>query len=155
MRTWLHPQAVLWDMPVGNPVFFSYACRDSWTITGNPVALCDTQHAAKETVTRPMSEYFANDPECHNLLRTAATQGRRIGEMSHTAACRWSHILVDSGPVALCGPVALYLLPLLPLPLPLPEPLATLPRALKGQKLAAFNLGWRLPFRMFRIEIDV
>ena len=29
MRTWLHPQAVLWDMPVGNPVFFfSYACHE-------------------------------------------------------------------------------------------------------------------------------
>ena len=41
----------------------------SWTITGNPVALCDTQHAGKEIVTRPMSEYFANDPECHDLLR--------------------------------------------------------------------------------------
>ena len=45
----LHPQAALWDMPVGNPV-----------------ALCDTQHAGKEIVTRPMSEYFAND--CDVLL---------------------------------------------------------------------------------------
>ena len=53
-------------MPVGNPVFFSYACHE--VITGNPVALWDTQHAGKEIVTRPMSEYFANDPECHNLL---------------------------------------------------------------------------------------
>jgi len=40
----------------------------SLTITGNPVALYDTQHAGKEIVTRPMSEYFANDPECHDLL---------------------------------------------------------------------------------------
>ena len=32
------------------------------------MALCDTQHAGKEIVTRPMSEYFANDPECHDLL---------------------------------------------------------------------------------------
>jgi len=30
--------------------------------------------------------------------------------MTHRAACRWSHFHVDSGPVALCGPVALYLL---------------------------------------------
>ena len=30
--------------------------------------------------------------------------------MSHRAACGWSHVHVDSGPVALCGPVALYLL---------------------------------------------
>ena len=27
----------------------------SWTITGNPVALCDTQHTGKEIVTRSMS----------------------------------------------------------------------------------------------------
>jgi len=27
---------------------------------GNPVALCDTHHAGNETLTRPMSEYFAN-----------------------------------------------------------------------------------------------
>ena len=26
------------------------------------------QHAGKEIMTRPMSEYFANDPECHDLL---------------------------------------------------------------------------------------
>ena len=28
MQTWLHPQVVLSDMPVGNPVFFSYACHE-------------------------------------------------------------------------------------------------------------------------------
>ena len=48
MRTWLHPQAVLWDMPVGNPVFFflyayhnstNHPKRKEWTITGNPVAV--------------------------------------------------------------------------------------------------------------------
>jgi len=58
MRTWLHPQAVLWDMPVGNPVFFSCACM-SWTITGNPVAMCDTQHAGKEIVTRPILSFLS------------------------------------------------------------------------------------------------
>jgi len=42
-------------------------------------------------------------------LRTAVTQGLRIGGMY---ACGWSHVYVDSGPVALCGPVALYLLQL-------------------------------------------
>jgi len=31
---------------------------------GNPVALCDTHHAGNETLTRPMSEYFANDTDC-------------------------------------------------------------------------------------------
>ena len=51
---------------------------------GNPVALCDRQHAGKEIVTRPKSEYFANDPESRfTSLHTAVTQGRRIGGMSH------------------------------------------------------------------------
>jgi len=27
----------------------------------NPVALCNTQHTGKEILTRPTSEYFAND----------------------------------------------------------------------------------------------
>ena len=49
------------------------------TITGNPVALCDTQHAGKEIVTRPMSEYFANDPECHDLLHCALRSHRVAG----------------------------------------------------------------------------
>ena len=77
------------------------------TITGNPVALCDTQHAGKEIVTRPMSEYFANDPECHDLLpctlRSHVVDG--LGGMSHRAASGWSHVHVDSGPVRSCGPV--------------------------------------------------
>jgi len=38
-------------------------------------------------------------------LRTAVTQGRRIWRMSHRAACGWSHVHVDSGPVQSCGPV--------------------------------------------------
>ena len=38
-------------------------------------------------------------------LHTAVTQGRRIGGMSHRAACGWSHVHVDSGPVRSCGPV--------------------------------------------------
>jgi len=84
----------------------------SWTITGNPVALCDTQHAGKEIVTKPMSEYFANNPECHDLLPCALRSHRvaGLGGMSHSAVCGWIHVHVDSGPVALCGPVALYLL---------------------------------------------
>jgi len=43
----LHPQAALWDMSVGNPV-----------------ALCDTYHTSKEMLTRPISEYFTNNPDC-------------------------------------------------------------------------------------------
>jgi len=50
--TWLHPQTALWDIPVGNPV-----------------ALSNTQHTGKEILTRPTSEYFANDPDCVVLLR--------------------------------------------------------------------------------------
>ena len=81
----------------------------SWTITGNPVALCDTQHAGKEIVTRPMSGYFANDPECHDLLPCALR--------SHWVAGLWGcpteppvgGVTSTSTP-ALCGPVALYLL---------------------------------------------
>ena len=33
----------------------------------------DTQHAGKEIMTRPMSEYFANDHECHDLLPCACS----------------------------------------------------------------------------------
>ena len=51
----------------------------SWTITGDPVALCDTQHAGKEIVTRPMSEYFANDPQCHDLLPCTLRSHRVAG----------------------------------------------------------------------------
>ena len=63
--------------------------------------MCDTQHAGKEIVTRPMSEYFANDPECHDLLPCALRSHRvaGLGGMSHRAACGWSHVHVDSGPV--------------------------------------------------------
>ena len=39
-------------------------------------------------------------------LRTAVTQGRRIGGMSHRAACGWIHVHVGSGPVRSCGPVS-------------------------------------------------
>ena len=61
----------------------------------------------KEIVTRPMSEYFANDPECHGLLPCALRSHRvaGLGGMSHRAACGWSHFHVDSGPVRSCGPV--------------------------------------------------
>ena len=38
-----------------------------------------TQHAGKEIVTRPMSEYFANDPECHDLLACALRSHRVAG----------------------------------------------------------------------------
>ena len=43
------------------------------------MALCDTQHAGKEIVTRPKSEYFANDPECHDLLLCALQSHRVAG----------------------------------------------------------------------------
>ena len=43
------------------------------------MALCDTQHAGKEIVTRPMSEYFANDPECHDLLPCTLRSHRVAG----------------------------------------------------------------------------
>jgi len=74
---------------------------------GNPVALCDRQHAGKEIVTRPKSEYFANDPESHDLLPCTLRSHRvaGLGGMSHRAACGWSHVHVDSGPVRSCGPV--------------------------------------------------
>ena len=32
-------------------------------------ALYNTQHTGKEILTRPTSEYFANDPDCVVLLR--------------------------------------------------------------------------------------
>ena len=38
---------------------------------------------------------------CGQVLGTP-TQGRRIGGMSHRAACGWSHVHVDSGPVRSC-----------------------------------------------------
>ena len=43
------------------------------------MALCDTQHAGKEIVTRSKSEYFANDPECHDLLPCALRSHRVAG----------------------------------------------------------------------------
>jgi len=43
------------------------------------MALCDTQHAGKEIVTSPMSEYFANDPECHDLLPCTLRSHRVAG----------------------------------------------------------------------------
>ena len=48
-------------------------------IPNNQVALCETQHAGKEIVTRPMSEYFGNDPECHNLLQCTLQSHRVAG----------------------------------------------------------------------------
>jgi len=35
---------------------------------GNTMALCNTQHTGKEILRRPMSVYFANDPDCVVLL---------------------------------------------------------------------------------------
>jgi len=46
---------------------------------GNPVALCDRQQAGKEIVTRPKSEYFANDPESHDLLPCTLRSHRVAG----------------------------------------------------------------------------
>ena len=55
----------------------------------------------------PMSEYFSNDPECHDLLPYTLRSHRvaGLGGVSHRAACGWSHVHVDSGPVRSCGPV--------------------------------------------------
>ena len=77
----------------------------SWTITCNKVALCDTQHAGKEIVTRPMSEYFANDPECHDLLPCALRSHRVAGLGGCPTEPPLGHVHVDSGPVRSCGPV--------------------------------------------------
>ena len=74
------------------------------------MALCDTQHAGKEIVTRPMSEYFANDPEFTIYFPVHCGHTWSPDWGMSPAACGWSHVHVDSGPVALCGPVALYLL---------------------------------------------
>ena len=94
-------------MPVGNPVFFSYACHE--VITGNPVALWDTQHAGKEIVTRPMSECFANDPECHDLLPCAMRSHRVAGLWDVPQGRLWVESrprrLRPCGPVRSCGPV--------------------------------------------------
>jgi len=76
------------------------------------MALCDTQHTGKEIVTRPMSEYFANDPECHDLLPCTLWSHRvaGLGGCLTGTPVGGVHVHVDSGPVALCGSVALYLL---------------------------------------------
>ena len=95
-------------MPVGNPVFFfSYACHE--VITGNPVALWDTQHAGEEIVTRPKSEYFANDPECHDLL-PCILRSHSVADWGDVPqGCLWVESrpcrLRPCGPVRSCGPV--------------------------------------------------
>jgi len=81
----------------------------SWTITGNPVAMCDTQHAGKEIVTWPKSEYFANDPECHDLLLCALRSHTVAGLGGCPTGPPVGGVMSTSTP-ALCGPVALYLL---------------------------------------------
>ena len=45
------------------------------------VALCNTQHAGKKIVTRPMSEYFANDPDArfYELGLTRELTNPRVG----------------------------------------------------------------------------
>ena len=57
--------AVLFRMP--NSAFYTFAIFRIPHFTGAR----DTQHAGKEIMTRPMSEYFANDHECHDLLSCA------------------------------------------------------------------------------------
>jgi len=67
------------------------------------------QMAKKEIVTRPMSEYFANDPECHDLLPCALRSHRvtGLGDVPHGR--RWVESrprrLRPCGPVRSCGPV--------------------------------------------------
>ena len=73
-----------------------------------PVALWDTQHAWKEIVTRPMSEYFANDPECHDLL-PSALRSHRVAGLGCPTGPLVGGVTSTSTP-ALCRPVALYLL---------------------------------------------
>ena len=71
------------------------------------MALCDTQHAGKETVTRPMSEYFANDPECHDLL-PCTLRSQRVAGLGGCAIGPPVGGVTSTSTPALCGPVALY-----------------------------------------------
>ena len=61
------------------------------------------QHAGKEIMTRPMSEYFANDPECHDLLPCTLRSHRVAGFGDVPQGLLW----VESRPRRLrpCGPV--------------------------------------------------
>ena len=64
----------------------------------------------KEIVTRPMSEYFANDPECHGLLPCALRSHRIAGLGGDVPQGRlWVESLPrrlrPCGPVRSCGPV--------------------------------------------------
>ena len=72
-------------------------------------SLCDTQHAEKEIVTRPMSEYFANDHEYYDLLLCALRSHRVAGLGGCPTGPCVGEVTSTSTP-ALCGPVALYLL---------------------------------------------
>jgi len=63
-------------------------------------------------VTRPKSEYFANDPErpeCHDLLPCALRSHRVAGLGGCPTGPPVDGVTPTSTP-ALCGPVALYLL---------------------------------------------
>ena len=79
-------------------------------MTGNPVALCDTQHAGKETVTRPKFDSI--------LQMTLSVTIYFPAHCSHTGSPDWGDVpqgrlWVDSrprrlrpcGPVRSCGPV--------------------------------------------------
>jgi len=68
------------------------------------VALC-----GKEIVTRPMSEYFANDPECHDLL-PCALRSHRVAGFGGCPTGPPVGGVTSTSTTALCSPVALYLL---------------------------------------------
>ena len=68
------------------------------------MALCDTQHAGKEIVTRSKSEYFANDPECHDLL-PCALQSHRVAVLGGCPTGPPVGGVTSTSTPALCGPV--------------------------------------------------
>jgi len=58
---------------------------------------------------KPKSEYFANDPECHDLLPCALQSGSPDWGGGCPTGPPVGGVTSTSTP-ALCGPVALYLL---------------------------------------------
>ena len=91
----------------------------------NPATLCDrSAQGSKSWHSGSFAKYSRHRP-CHNVLPgvLCVAQGHRITSYFHdmhtrrrrpdylqTCPCGWSQVRIDSGPVALCGPVALYLL---------------------------------------------
>ena len=58
----------------------------------------------------PMSEYFANDPECHDLLPCTLQSHRVAGLGGGCPTGPPVGGVTSTSTPALCGPVALYLL---------------------------------------------